>query len=321
MRLVHAALAAASCCVALSGARAAEYPDHPVRIIVPSAPGGGTDTTMRIISPKLGEVLGQRIVLENRPGQSGNIGVELASRAAPDGYTLAAMIASNASNPAVMKSVPYNLERDFAPVSLAAVMPNVLTVHPSLPVRSIKELVALGKAKRGQLQYASPGFGSTAHLAMELLMSMAGFKMQHVPYKSGGAAFISVQSGEMLMMFGNVMSSLQHVRSGRVRALGVTSLKRTAAAPEIPAIAEFYPGYEASTWYGVLAPAGTPREIVAKVHKAIVATVHDPATAKLFSDGGAAAAASASPDEFAAYISAEMKKWAKLVKDAGIKPE
>ncbi|HKU69492.1 MAG TPA: tripartite tricarboxylate transporter substrate binding protein [Burkholderiales bacterium] len=319
MKPIHAVLVAAGC-IATPGSFAADYPDRPIRIIVPSAPGGGTDTTMRIISPKLGEVLGQRIVLENRPGQSGNIGVEAASRAAPDGYTLAAMIASNASNPAVMKSVPYNLERDFAAVSLAAVMPNVLTVHPSLPVRTIKDLVALGKSKR-ELQYASPGFGSTAHLAMELLMSMAGFRMQHVPYKSGGAAFISVQSGEMLMMFGNVMSSLQHVRSGRVRALGVTSLKRSTAAPEIPAIAEFYPGYEASTWYGVLAPAGTPREIVAKLHKAMVATAHDPATAKLFSDGGAAAAASASPEEFAAYISAEMKKWAKLVKDAGIKPE
>ena len=308
-------------CALISAAPAAEYPEKPVRIIVPSAPGGGTDTTMRIISPKLGEVLGQRIVLDNRPGQSGNIGVEIASRAAPDGYTLAAMIASNASNPAVMKTVPYNLERDFAAVSLAAVMPNVLTVHPSLPVKSVKDLVALAKARRGQLQYASPGFGSTAHLAMELLMSMSGVKMGHVPYKSGGAAFISVQSGEMLMMFGNVMSSLQHVKSGRVRALGVTSLKRAGAAPDIPAIAEFYPGYEASTWYGLLAPAGTPRDIVNKLHKSMVATVHDAATAKLFSDGGADAMASASPDEFAAFIRSEVKKWAKLVKDAGIKPE
>jgi len=305
----------------ISAAPAAEYPDKPVRIIVPSAPGGGTDTTMRIISPKLGEVLGQRIVLDNRPGQSGNIGVEIASRAAPDGYTLAAMIASNASNPAVMKTVPYNLERDFAAVSLAAVMPNVLTAHPSLPVKSVKDLVVLAKARRSQLQYASPGFGSTAHLAMELLMSMSGVKMEHVPYKSGGAAFISVQSGEMLMMFGNVMSSLQHVRSGRVRALGVTSLKRAGAAPEIPAIAEFYPGYEASTWYGLLAPAGTPRDIVNKLHKSMVATLNDSATAKLFSDGGADAMASASPDEFAAFIRSEVKKWAKLVKDAGIKPE
>ncbi len=314
-------LSIVAACAAISAALAAEYPDRPVRIIVPSAPGGGTDTTMRIISPKLGEVLGQRIVLDNRPGQSGNIGVEIASRAAPDGYTLTALIASNASNPAVMKTVPYNLERDFAAVSLVAVMPNVLTVHPSLPVRSVKELVALTKARPGQIQFASPGFGSTAHLAMELLMSLSGTRMIHIPYKSGGSAFISVQSGEMPMMFGNVMSSLQHVRSGRIRALGVTSLKRAGAAPEIPAITETYPGYEASTWYGLLAPAGAPRDIVNKLHKAVVATVNDPATAKLFSDGGADATASASPEEFSAFIRAEVKKWAKLVKDAGIKPE
>jgi tripartite-type tricarboxylate transporter receptor subunit TctC len=308
-------------CAAIPAALAADYPEKPVRIIIPSAPGGGTDTTMRIISPKLGDVLGQRIVLDNRPGQSGNIGVEIASRAAPDGYTLTALIASNASNPAVMKTVPYNLERDFAAVSLVAVMPNVLTVHPSLPVKSVKELVALAKARPGQLQFASPGFGSTAHLAMELLMSMSGIRMSHIPYKSGSAAFISVQSGEMPMMFGNVMTSLQHVRSGRIRALGVTSLKRAGAAPDIPAIAEKLPGYEASTWYGLLAPAGTPRDIVTKLHKSVAATVRDPATAKLFSDGGADAVASASPEEFAAFIRAEVKKWAKLVQDAGIKPE
>jgi len=197
----------------------------------------------------------------------------------------------------------------------------VLTVHPSLPVGSVKELVALAKARPGELQFASPGFGSTAHLAMELLMSLSGTRMIHIPYKSGGAAFISVQSGEMPMMFGNVMNSLQHVHSGRIRALGVTSLKRAGAAPEIPAIAETLPGYEASTWYGLLAPTGTPRDIVSKLHKAVVATVNDAATAKLFSDGGADAMASASPDEFAAFIRAELAKWAKLVKDAGIKPE
>jgi len=320
-QLIARLLASVLACAAAPGALAADYPDRPIRLIVPSAPGGGTDTTMRIISPKLGEVLGQRIILDNRPGQSGNIGVEIASRAAPDGYTLAAMIASNASNPAVMKTVPYNLERDFAAVSLVVVMPNVLTVHPSLPVGSVKELVALAKARPGELQFASPGFGSTAHLAMELLMSLSGTRMIHIPYKSGGAAFISVQSGEMPMMFGNVMNSLQHASTAAASALGVTSLKRAGAAPEIPAIAETLPGYEASTWYGLLAPTGTPRDIVSKLHKAVVATVNDAATAKLFSDGGADAMASASPDEFAAFIRAELAKWAKLVKDAGIKPE
>lgn len=307
--------------VVVPATHAADYPDRPIRVIVPSAPGGGTDTTMRIISPKLGEVLGQRIVLDNRPGQSGNIGVEIASRAAPDGYTLTAVIASNASNAAVMKSVPYNLERDFAPIAMAASMPNVLTTHPSLPVKSVKELIVFARARPGQINFASPGFGSTAHLAMELLMSMSSTKLIHIPYKSGGAAFVSVQSGEMPMMFGNVMNSLQHVKSGRIRALGVTSPKRATAAPEIPAIAETLPGYDATTWYGLLAPAGTPREVVTRLHAAVVQTVRDPAVSKIFIDSGADPTPSNSPEEFAAQIRAELKKWAKLVKDAGIKPE
>jgi tripartite-type tricarboxylate transporter receptor subunit TctC len=318
--LVHAAVVAAV--LMLPHALAGEYPEKPVRVIVPSTPGGGTDTTMRMLTPKLGEVLGQRIVLDNRPGQSGNIGVEIASRAAPDGYTLAACIASNASNPSVMKTVPYNLERDFAPIALIVTMPNVLTVHPSLPVKSVKELVAFARARPGQINYASPGFGSTAHLAMELLMSMSGAKMIHVPYKSGGAAFIAVQSGETPMMFGNIMNSLQHVRSNRMRALGVTSLKRAGAAPDIPTIAEAgLPGYEASTWYGLLAPAATPRDIVAKLHKASVAAVNDPAVTKLFNDNGADVTPSPTPEAFAEVIRAELRKWAKLVKDAGIVPE
>jgi tripartite-type tricarboxylate transporter receptor subunit TctC len=314
-------LASVLACAAVPGALAADYPDRPIRVIVPSAPGGGTDTTMRIISPRLSEVLGQRIVLDNRPGQSGNIGVEIASRAAPDGYTLTAVIASNASNAAVMKSVPYNLERDFAPIAMAAAMPNLLTTHPSLPVKSVKELVAFARARPAQIHYASPGFGSTAHLAMELLMSMSNTKLVHIPYKSGGAAFIAVQSGEMPMMFGNVMNSLQHVRGGRIRALGVTSLKRATAAPEIPAIAETLPGYDATTWYGLLAPAGTPREIVTRLHAAVVQTMRDPAVSKLFIDSGADPTPSESPEAFAAQIRAELKKWAKLVQDAGIKPE
>lgn len=308
--------------VAFATCAAAEYPEKPVRIIVPSAPGGGTDTTMRIIAPKLGDALGQRVLLDNRPGQSGNIGVEIASRAAPDGYTLAAMIASNASNPSVMKSVPYNLERDFAPIARIVTMPNVLTVHPSLPVKNVKELVAFARARPGQINFGSPGFGSTAHLAMELLMSMSKIKMMHVPYKSGGAVFVAVQSGETPMTFGNIMSSLQHVKNGRLRALGVTSLKRAGAAPDIPTIAEQgLPGYEANTWYGMLAPAAVPREIVLKLHKAVVAAAHDPSVVKLFTESGADMSPSASPEEFAEVIRAEMRKWAALVKTAGIVPE
>ena len=310
-----------SLCAAAGNVAAAGYPEKPVRLIVPSSPGGGTDTTMRIIAPKLSEVLGQRVIIDNRPGQSGNIGLEAASRAAPDGYTLTACIASNASNPAVMKHVPFNLERDFAAIALAVEMPNMLTVHPSLPVKSVKELIAFAKARPGQINFASPGVGSTAHLAMELLMSMSKIKLVHIPYKSGGAAFIDVQAGHTPMMFGNIMNSLQHVRNQRVRALGITSLKRANAAPDIPAIAETLPGYQATTWYGVLAPAGTPREIVTRLHAALVKTVQDPTVSKMFLDNGADPSPSKSPEEFAAFIHAEVGKWAKVVKDAGIQPQ
>lgn len=314
------ALAALFLCAA-SAASSAAYPDRPVRLVVPSAPGGGTDTTMRLIAPRLGDLLGQKVVIDNRPGQSGNIGLEVASHAPADGYTLAACIASNASNPAIMKYISFNLERDFAPVGLAVAMPNMLVVHPSVPVKSVKELIAFVRARPGDLNFASPGVGSTAHLAMELLMGMSGMKMVHVPYKSGGAAFFDVQAGHAPMMFGNVMNSLQHVRVGRIRALGVTSAKRAAAAPDVPAIAESLPGYEATTWYGVLAPAGTPRDIVSKVHAALLQTMRDPAVAKRFVDDGADPMPSSSPEEFAAFIRAEMTKWAKVVKDAGIRPE
>lgn len=310
-----------SLCVAAGATSAAGYPEKPVRLIVPSSPGGGTDTTMRILAPKLGEFLGHRMVIDNRPGQSGNIGLEIASRAAPDGYTLTACIASNASNPAVMKHVPFNLEQDFVPIALAVEMPNMLTVHPSLPVKSVKELIAFAKARPGQINYASPGVGSTAHLAMELLMSMSKIKLVHIPYKSGGAAFIDVQAGHTPMMFGNIMNSLQHVRNGRVRALGITGLKRANAAPDIPAIAETLPGYQATTWYGILAPAGTPREIVSKLHAAIVKTVQDTSVSKTFVDNGADPTPSKSPGEFAGFIHAEVGKWAKVVKDAGIQPQ
>jgi tripartite-type tricarboxylate transporter receptor subunit TctC len=309
-------------CACAAAPAMAAYPDKPVRLVVPSSPGGGTDTTMRIITPRLGDILGQRIVIDNRPGQAGNIGLEVAAHAPADGYTLAAMIASNTSNPALMKNIPFNLERDFVPVSLAVVMPNMLIAHPSLPVKSVKEFIALAKARPGQIDYASPGVGSTAHLAMELLISMTDIKLMHIPYKSGGAAFLDVVAGHAPIMFGNVMSSLQHVRSGRVRALGVTSLNRVKTAPEIPAISEAgFPGYEATTWYGVLAPAGTPRAIVNKVHDAIVQTVRDQAVANRFVSDGAEPMPSASPDEFAGFIRSETMKWAKVVKNAGITPQ
>ena len=307
---------------AVGGALAAQFPDRPVRVIVASPPGGGTDLSTRMFTPKFGEVLGQPIVVENRGGGSGNIGAEAAARAAPDGYTLLTAAASLTSNPFVMKRVPYDLERDFAPVSMTVMVPNILVSHPSLPVKNLKELIAFVKARPGQLSYASAGVGSVPHLMMEFFVGMGGLKMVHVPYKGAGPALVDVMGGHVPIMAANILSTLPHVKAGRVRAYGVTSATRAAAAPEIPSIAEAgLPGYEAVQWFGLLAPAGTPREIVVRLHGAVVQALEDPATKKRFVSDGATPKPSASPEEFGAYIRSEMQKWGKVIKAAGIKPE
>jgi tripartite-type tricarboxylate transporter receptor subunit TctC len=311
-------------CAALfsSAALAAGYPEKPIRVIVASPPGGGTDLSTRMFTPKFGEVLGQPIVVDNRGGGSGNIGAEAAARAAPDGYTLLTAAASLTSNPFVMKRVPYDLERDFAPVSMTVIVPNILVSHPSLPVKNLKELIAFVKARPGQLSYASAGVGSVPHLMMEFFTGMGGLKMVHVPYKGAGPALVDVMGGHVPIMAANILSTLPHVKAGRVRAYGVTSATRAAAAPEIPSIAEAgLPGYEAVQWFGLLAPAGTPREIVVRLHGAVVQALEDPATKKRFVSDGATPKPSASPEEFGAYIRSEMKKWGKVIKAAGITPE
>jgi len=314
--------AIASAIAIAAASLAAAYPDHPVRLVVPSLAGGGTDTTTRIIAPKLAEYLGQQIVIDNRGGMSGNLGAELASRAAPDGYTLLATFASHASNPAVIKNTPYDLERDFAPISMTVIVPNLLYSHPSLPAKNVKELIAFARTRPGRLSYASAGVGSTSHLAMELFLSMTGLKMLHVPYKGASQAAIDVMAGHLPMTFGNIMNALPHTKTGRIRALGVTSAKRVSAAADIPTIAEAgLPGYEAVQWYGLLAPAGTARDIVLKLHAGVVKALQDAAVKKRFIDDGAEPAASASPEDFSTLIRVEIAKWAKVVKAAGIQPE
>ncbi len=307
---------------AASGAFAAGYPERPVRVIVASPPGGGTDLTTRMMTPKLSEVLGQPVVVDNRGGASGNIGAEAAARAAPDGYTLLTAAASLTSNPFVMRKVPYDLERDFAPVSLMVTLPNILISHPSLPVKNLKELIAFARARPGQLHYASAGVGSVPHLMMVFFVSMGGLKMEHVPYKGAGPALIDVIAGHTPVMAANILSTLPHVRAGRVRAYGVTSGTRAAAAPEIPTISEAgLPGYEAVQWFGLLAPAGTPREIIVRLHAAVVQSLEDPVVKKRYIGDGADPKPSATPEAFGAYIRAELKKWEKVVKAAGIQPE
>ena len=301
---------------------AQSYPVKPVRVIVASPPGGGTDLTTRMMTPKLGEVLGQPVVVDNRGGASGNIGAEAAARAAPDGYTLLTAAASLTSNPFVMRKVSYDLERDFAPVSLMVTLPNILISHPSLPVKNLKELIAFARARPGQLHYASAGVGSVPHLMMEFFVSMGGLKMVHVPYKGAGPALVDVIAGHVPVMASNILSTLPHVKAGRVRAYGVTSATRAAAAPEIPPIAEAgLPGYEAVQWFGLLAPAGTPREIIVRLHGAVVQSLEDPAVKKRFIGEGADPRPSASPEAFGTFIRAELRKWEKVVKAAGIKPE
>lgn len=318
---VHIAVIAALW-AAVTGALAADYPVRPVRLIVPSAPGGGTDTSTRILAPKLSELLGQQIIVDNRGGASGNLGAEIALRAPADGYTLLATLASHASNPSVMKSVPYDLVRDFAPISKTVTVPNVLFSHPSLPVNTTRELIAFAKARPGQLQFASAGIGTNPHLTMELFLSMAGLQMTAVHYKGIGPALIDVIAGHVPLMVGNLLVSGPHIRTGKLRAYGVTSAQRSNSAPQIPTIAEAgLAGYEAVQWFGLLAPAGTPRDIVVRLHGAVLQALQDPEVKKRFVEGGADPTPSASPEEFGLVIRAELAKWAKVVKAARIVPQ
>lgn len=299
----------------------AAYPDRPIRLIVPSPPGGGTDTSTRAVVPKLSEILNQNIVVDNRPGASGNLGAEIAAQAPADGYTLLAIIASHTSNPAVMRKVNFDLARDFAPISRTVTLPNVLISHPSVPAKNTQELIAYIKSKPGQVQFASGGIGSIQHFAMELFVSMAHLKMIHVPYKGVAPATSDVIAGHVPMIAANILTILPHVKSGRVRAYGVSSLERSSAAPDLPTIAETLPGYEAVQWYGLVVPAGTPPEIVKKLHAAVVQVLNDPAVRKRFQSGGAEPTPSPSPEAYAKLIRSEIAKWAKVAKDAGIKPE
>lgn len=309
--------------VALCGAAQAQqnYPVRPVRLIVPSSPGGGTDITARIIAPKLGEYLGQQVVVENRPGAGTMIGGEAVARAAPDGYTLLMGISTLAINPAMYKRVPYDALRDFAPISQVVALPNMLVTHPSLPVKSVRELIAFAKARPGQINFASAGVGTNPHLAMELFLSMTDLKMVHVPYKGSGQGVIDLLAGHVTVMMPSILTALNYVKNKRLRALGVTSAKRAAGVPDIPTIAEAgVPGYEAVQWFGVLAPAATPRDIIMRLHKEIVRTVQAPdIKPKLINDG--ADPVGSSPEEFAAFIRSETNKWAKVAKSIGIKPE
>ena len=302
-----------------SGAQAQDYPSRAVRFVVPFPASGGGDIIIRALSQKLSERLGQAVVVDNRSGAGGNVGTEIVARAPADGYTLLmANISPLAINASIYKKLPYNPLTDFTPISLVASFPNILVVHPSLPVSTVKALVALARTKPGQLTYASAGAGSTTHLSAEFFKSQSKIDLVHVPYKGGGQALIDLIAGHVSMYFSSLPGALPHVRSRRLRALAVTSLTRSSAAPEIPALAESgYPGFEAATWIGAAAPAGLAQNILNRLNTEIVDIMRTPEMRERLISQGAEPLTS-TPEQFAAYIKSETAKWAKIVRDTGI---
>lgn len=301
-------------------AHAQEYPTKLVRMVVATSPGGGTDIAARLVSPKLTEYFGRQVVVENRGGASTTIGGEFVARSAPDGYTLLMGVSSLTILPHILMKVPYKPE-DFAPITQVATSPNIVVAHPSLPARTTKELIALAKARPGQINIAAGGAGSSQHLAIVLFVTMTDARITHVPYKGTGMAMIDVVAGHVHLMMANIIQALPIIRNGRLNAIGVTGLARTTVAPNIPTIAEGgVPGYEVVQWYGLLAPANTPRDIIAKVRTGTVRALQDPVAKERFIADGAETVGN-TPEEFAAIIAADLRKWAKVVKDAGIKPQ
>jgi tripartite-type tricarboxylate transporter receptor subunit TctC len=300
------------------GAPAQTYPDKPIRLVVPFPAGGTTDILARAVGQKLGEHLGQQVVVDNKPGAGGNIGSDIVAKSAPDGYTLVmGTVGTHAINASLYKKMPYDHIKDFVPVSLVALVPNILVVHPSVPANSVKELIAYAKANPGKLNFASSGNGTSIHLSGELFKTTAGVEMTHVPYKGSAPAVTDLLGGQVQLMFDNMPSALPHVKAGKLKALGVTTAKRFPAAPDIPAIAEAgVPGYEASSWFGVLAPAGTPKEIVNKLSSEIAKILQTPEIKERLLSQGAEPVGN-TPDQFAAFIKAETAKWAKVVKESG----
>ncbi len=307
--------------MAVGTAQAQTYPARAIRLVVPSVAGGGTDISARLIAPKLGELLGQQVVVEPRAGAAMMVGGETVALAAPDGYTLLMGISTLTINPAIHKNMPFDVLRDFAPVSQVVSQPNLLVVHPSLPVKNTRELIAFARARPDQLNYGSAGVGSNPHLTMELFLYMANIRMAHVPYKGLAPAIIDTLSGQLTVMMSTMLTGIPYTRDGRLRALAVSGAQRSRVLPELPTIAESaLPGYDAVQWYGVLAPAGTPREIVMKLHDAITRSLREPAVRDRFQADGADIVGS-TPEEFGSYIAGETAKWAKVIKAAGIKSE
>jgi tripartite-type tricarboxylate transporter receptor subunit TctC len=303
--------------IAATPATAHSFPSRPVRMVVPLAPGGPVDFVARIVAARLTDQLGQQVVVDNRPGAGGSVGGDLVARAVPDGYTV--LLAANgtlAVAPNLLK-LPYDVQRDLAAVTLVGTSPQILVVHPSLPAKSVKDLVGLARSRPGTINFASSGQGATSHLASELFRTMARIDIVHVPYKGAGPALTELAGGSTQMMITGVSSTLPYLKSGRLRALGVTSPKRISALPEVPAIAETLPGYEITTWYGLMTTAGTPGAVVKRLHReTVAAATHADVKARLASAG--VEAETNSPEQFSAMIRSETAKWGKIIKAAGV---
>ena len=323
-RTFVAALVAFAACVqgapcAAQGAPA--FPAKSITIIIPASPGGAIDLVARLTGQKVTESLGKPVVVENKAGATGVIGTEAMARSAPDGHTLALVASSHAINPSMFKKLPYDTVKSFEPVLLTHVVPLMLVVNPQLPVKNVRELIAYGKANPGKLTFASSGPGGAPHMSGELFKSMAGIEMTHVPYKGSTAAHPDLLSGQVTVMFDTVAAIMPHVKSGAVRALAVTTAKRSSIAPDIPTIAESgLPGYDTSTWGGLLAPAGTPKDVVTRLNAEFGKALATPDVQKRLSDAGIEPGGG-SPAQFAQFIQSEMVKWQKVAHDAGVQPE
>jgi tripartite-type tricarboxylate transporter receptor subunit TctC len=322
MRSIVAAFMFSLCTLAGVASAADTYPTKPIRIIVPFPPGGPADALARIVGDRLGAALGQSVVVDNRPGAGGNIGMELGAKAAPDGHTLVLAPAGNLTvNPFLYRNVPYDVGRDFLPVTVIAAVPNVLVINPQLPVKDLAELIAYAKANPGKLNFSSPGAGSGAHLAGELLKSSAGIELVHVPYNGIAPAVTAVVAGDVQMMFAAAPSALPQVTGGKLRAIAVASPKRIAAAPAIPTLDDSgLPGFDVTSWYSIVAPAGTPPAVVDRLQKEIARALESPDVKAKLAGLGAEPVAN-TPADFAAMIKVETAKWGKIVKDANIRAE
>lgn len=322
MRIMYSIAAAAFAFACAASAAAQTYPAKPVRLIIPFSAGGGADIFARLIGRKLQENMGQSFVPDNRAGASGIIGCELVARAAPDGYTLLmGTTGTHTTNPAVYAKLPYDPLKDFEPVSLVAESPFVLLVHPSLPAKTVKELIAFARTRPGELTYGSSGIGSSSHLGFELFNMMAGIKGVHVPYKGLPPAMSDTAAGQLVMTWNSITASTEFIKAGRVRALGIGSKNRSALMPQIPTISEAgLPGYELGSWYGLFAPAGTPQSIVRRLHGEIVKAINDPALKQQFSALSAEAVGS-TPEQFREVLKQDIVKWAKVARAANVKPQ